>query len=515
MSNKQFEAVLSVFKNTFDKITKQQNHQGYHCSEYISSILQQNPACEELMKLCGIAIDNNCLKLTDYSNSYLADHILNAYMLQRPRDRRGTVYASSKSVFCDGGVAHPFVLFHEEVSIAIENGNVKFYLNEKEGNRESSHQGNPQANSTHTHSDASELPMLPSKMDDSLVFKPQQKDDTLKPADDKILVEQLAAAGNINNVDDHTKECLLLSSHNNVRENSKSVATSSNYDALPTFVISKDSVLSQHLPRHLANKVGKILARKPVNRPLQQSSTNEKATIVEDSNTEEDTQLCDQDVKDIIVAWETNLSPQLNPDDFQATLTVLNDIYTNATTEKQYHEIKLAEKLFSKKVWCYPACKELMQLTGWIVEDDHIKLRNASHIHIMSEMLQPLCTKHQSTCDYVFVEPICNASLRVPNDTWCKRKEVSLYLVLPKNQVNHLFDALFHGNNLMLCSILDEYDTSLVKDMILPAWQAPLFAPVFTARQIELAHLLTSKYKLDANVLDQYSNPCFHWLFVT
>ena len=65
----------------------------------------------------------------------------------------------------------------------------------------------------------------------------------------------------------------------------------------------------------------------------------------------------------------------------RATLSTLNEIFSNVIQhpdDDKYHQIKLAGKTFTSKVWQYPAGMELMKMSGWVVEDDHVKLRSHS-----------------------------------------------------------------------------------------------------------------------------------------
>ena len=64
-----------------------------------------------------------------------------------------------------------------------------------------------------------------------------------------------------------------------------------------------------------------------------------------------------------------------------ATLSTLKRIFNNIIqhpSDTKYHQIKLANEIFSSTVWQYPAGEELMRMSGWVVEGDHVKLRNDS-----------------------------------------------------------------------------------------------------------------------------------------
>jgi len=81
----------------------------------------------------------------------------------------------------------------------------------------------------------------------------------------------------------------------------------------------------------------------------------------------------------------------LSPEDLEATLSTLRKIFDNIIqhpNDGKYRQIKLANKTFSSKVWRYPACEELMKISGWVVEDDLVRLRDDSHVHIVSQLLE-------------------------------------------------------------------------------------------------------------------------------
>ncbi|XP_065900894.1 uncharacterized protein [Dysidea avara] len=81
----------------------------------------------------------------------------------------------------------------------------------------------------------------------------------------------------------------------------------------------------------------------------------------------------------------------LGPEDLEATLSTLRKIFDNIiqhANDNKYRQIKLANKTFISKVWRYPACEELMKLSGWVVEVDHVRLRDDSHVHIVSQLLE-------------------------------------------------------------------------------------------------------------------------------
>ena len=68
-----------------------------------------------------------------------------------------------------------------------------------------------------------------------------------------------------------------------------------------------------------------------------------------------------------------------------ATLSTLKRIFDNVIqhpNDDKYHQIKMTGKVFSNKVWQYPAGKTVMEMSGWVVEDDHVRLKDDSSVPI-------------------------------------------------------------------------------------------------------------------------------------
>ena len=84
------------------------------------------------------------------------------------------------------------------------------------------------------------------------------------------------------------------------------------------------------------------------------------------------------------------LVTSLNPEDREATLSTLRRIFDNIIqhpNNDKYRQIKLTSKTFSRKVWQYSAGEGLMKIGGWVVEDDHVRLRDDSCVQIVSQVL--------------------------------------------------------------------------------------------------------------------------------
>ena len=85
------------------------------------------------------------------------------------------------------------------------------------------------------------------------------------------------------------------------------------------------------------------------------------------------------------------LATSLSPEDQEATLSTLKRIFDNIIqhpNDDKYHHIKLTDETFTSKVWQNPAGEELMKMIGWLVEGDHVRLRDDSCVQIVSQLLK-------------------------------------------------------------------------------------------------------------------------------
>ena len=70
----------------------------------------------------------------------------------------------------------------------------------------------------------------------------------------------------------------------------------------------------------------------------------------------------------------------------EAILSTLKMIFNNIIqhpNDEKYRQIKLANKRFDSTVLKYPGSKELMKISGWVEESDHIRLRDDSQIQLV------------------------------------------------------------------------------------------------------------------------------------
>ena len=75
----------------------------------------------------------------------------------------------------------------------------------------------------------------------------------------------------------------------------------------------------------------------------------------------------------------------VNPEDREATLSTLRRIFDNIIqhpNDDKYRQLSISSKTFISKVWQYAGSGELMQMSGWVLEGGHIKLKDESHIQV-------------------------------------------------------------------------------------------------------------------------------------
>ena len=84
------------------------------------------------------------------------------------------------------------------------------------------------------------------------------------------------------------------------------------------------------------------------------------------------------------------LVASLSPEDREATLSTLRRIFDNIIqhpNDDKYRQITLTDETFSSKVWQYPAGEELMKMSGWVMEDCHVRLRDDLCVQIVLQLL--------------------------------------------------------------------------------------------------------------------------------
>ena len=107
----------------------------------------------------------------------------------------------------------------------------------------------------------------------------------------------------------------------------------------------------------------------------------------------------DVNLKRKLSAQLDKIAAFLTPEDLETTLSTLRRIFDNIIqhpNDDKYRQIKLANKTFNIKVWRYPACEELMKMSGWVVEDDHVRLRDDSQIQAVNTAICDRISVHVS-----------------------------------------------------------------------------------------------------------------------
>ena len=80
----------------------------------------------------------------------------------------------------------------------------------------------------------------------------------------------------------------------------------------------------------------------------------------------------------------------LSTEDRDITLLTLRRIFDNIIqhpNDDKYRQIKLTDEIFSSRVWQYPAGEELMKMSGWIMEDNHVRLKDESCVQAVLQLL--------------------------------------------------------------------------------------------------------------------------------
>ena len=182
------------------------------------------------------------------------------------------------------------------------------------------------------------------------------------------------------------------------------------------------------------------------------------------------------------------LVTSLSPKDQEATLSTLKRIFDNIIqhpNDDKYRQIKLTDETFTSKVWQYPAGEELMKMSGWELEGDHVtelKLRDESCIQIVSQLLKSFLSS--------------SATGVVP---------------FPDDEFQVLIKALYNG------------DIDCIQKLLKVSHMSPngrtysesgsslnLFAAATIGQKLDIVKLLLTDYSMDpyvVNIRDDISSP--------
>ena len=218
------------------------------------------------------------------------------------------------------------------------------------------------------------------------------------------------------------------------------------------------------------------------------------------------------DTDQIIITQIVNLFSMLSSSDFKDAVIALNDIYQNVIQQgrdKKY-QIKLADEMFSNKVWSHPACQVFMEMNGWVVEDDHLTLTDDSCAHIVAQHL-------------TFFTRAIETANSCPQSTETFKGESKSHeqiIAVTRPISDLLLHAIFSGSAYQIKFMLNKItaDVSIVKIMHL-SWTVgaenaiSLIDVAYIARQIGIARILVNEYSVDPNGLGK-NRPNFGRLFV-
>ena len=215
------------------------------------------------------------------------------------------------------------------------------------------------------------------------------------------------------------------------------------------------------------------------------------------------------------------LAASLTPQDLDATLSTLKRIFDNIIqhpNNDKYRQIKLTSKTFSSKVWQYPAGQELMKVSGWIVKDDHVRLRDDSCVQIVSQLLgEKLEEENPAMSTYTLniskSTTILGKRPRAESTiTAADTGSSSEVPVLPEETQVAILDVVIRGDGVKLEKLLSQYNTSAHVKYI-QIFQGPIISMAYFARQIGITRLLVNKYGVDVNISRNDGYPWFFKLF--
>ena len=183
----------------------------------------------------------------------------------------------------------------------------------------------------------------------------------------------------------------------------------------------------------------------------------------------------------MIIKQLDKLDTLLKPESREATFSVLKRIFDNIIqhpNDDKYRQIKLTSKTFSSKVWQYPAGEELMKMSGWVVEDDHVRLRDDSCVQIVSQLLKSFLSS--------------SATGVVP---------------LPDDDFQVLIKALYNGDVPCIQKLLKTSHISPNGRIYSESGSSlNLLLAATIAQQIDIVKLLLTDYSMDPYVISMSEN---------
>ena len=178
------------------------------------------------------------------------------------------------------------------------------------------------------------------------------------------------------------------------------------------------------------------------------------------------------------------LVTSLSPKDREATLSTLKRIFDNIIQhpkDDKYRQIKLTSKTFSSKVWQYPGGEVLMKMSGWVVEDDHVRLRDDSCTQIVSQLLKSFSATGAVPFPddefHILIKAFCNG------DIACIQSLIKSSHISPNGRVYSESGSSFH-----------------------------LLEAATIAQQIDVVKLLLTDYSMDPYIVMTSANTSLHFI---
>ena len=170
----------------------------------------------------------------------------------------------------------------------------------------------------------------------------------------------------------------------------------------------------------------------------------------------------------------------LSPKDGRATLSTLRKIFDNIIqhpNDDKYRQIKLTSKTFRSKVWQYPAGEELMKMSGWVVEDDHVRLRDDSCVQIILQLLKSFLSSSATSV-----------------------------LPFPDDEFHVLIKAFYNGDIACIQKLLKSSHISPNGRVYSENGSFRLLRAATIAQQIDIVKLLLTDYSMDPYVVGMSTN---------
>ena len=185
------------------------------------------------------------------------------------------------------------------------------------------------------------------------------------------------------------------------------------------------------------------------------------------------------------------LVTSLSTKDQEATLSTLKRIFDNIIqhpNDDKYRQIKLTDETFTSKAWQYPAAEELMKMSEWVVEGDHVRLRDDSCVQIVSQLLK------------LFLSSSATGVMPFPDDEF---------------QV--LIKALYNGDITCIQKLLKISHISPNGRIYSESGSSlNLLHSATIGQQLDIVKLLLTDYSMDPYVVcmrDDTSVPCIEYIF--